>query len=210
MPNGSAENLVAALRDLLGSDIVVITGAAGFLTELAQALVTFRKGGANNRRTASCAYLEALAKLSDNVLTGLGVPATGQWQLCEPLQYVHGAFSDFERPVAPELSRRLERNYDQIRRIRWHAIAAIGMEFLVRQGKSELCAAKIAGKQFGVEANAVNNLRDEAKRRKGSRKYEALQTTYRRLENYLYFPDDPARAYDALIELAAQESGNKV
>jgi hypothetical protein len=188
-------------------DDVTITAAPGFVKELCEALEVFRKG---HRWAAGCAQLRALAKLGQNVLTGLGVPAAVQWQLFEPLQYIHGAVDDLERPISPELTRRLERSFDQIRRIRQGALAAVAMQLLVEQGKSEQCAAKTAGKQFGIEAAAVNNLRDQARRRRGSRKYEALQTAYRILLPDLNrsFPGDPVGAYDALLDVAARESGN--
>jgi hypothetical protein len=121
---------------------VKITNASAFAKELWEASEAFRKG---NRRAAGCAQLRALAKLGQIVLTGLGVPATVQWQLFEPLQYIHGAVDDLERPISPELTRRLERSFDQIRRIRQGALAAVAMQLLVEQGKSEQRAAKKPG-----------------------------------------------------------------
>jgi hypothetical protein len=186
---------------------VKITNASGFAEELWEASEVFRKG---DRRAGGCAQLKALAKLGGTVLTGLGVPAAVQWQLFEPLQYIHGAVDDLERPISSELISRLERSFNQIRKIRRGALAAVAMQLLVEQGKSEQCAAKTAGKQFGIEAAAVNNLRDQARRRRGARKYEALQTAYQILLTDLNrsFPGNPAGAYDALLDIAARESGN--
>ena len=210
MPNGSAGDHVAALKELLGPDVVVITGAARFVEELAKALVIFRKGGERAHKNGAVAWIEAHSKLGKDVLTALGVHPTAQWKVSKPGQYVHGAIAELGRRVAPELVRRLESSHSQIRSIRWHACAAVAMQLLVLQRKSEPCAAKIAGKQFKIEPEAVNNLRDEARRRRGSRKHEALQMGYQILSADLdeHFPGDPAGAYAALIELAAQESGN--
>ena len=150
MPNGSAGDHVAALKELLGPDVVVITGAARFVEELAKALVIFRKGGERAHKNGAVAWIEAHSKLGKDVLTALGVHPTAQWKVSKPGQYVHGAIAELGRRVAPELVRRLESSHSQIRSIRWHACAAVAMHLLVLQGKSESCAAKIAGKQFKI------------------------------------------------------------
>jgi hypothetical protein len=216
LPQASAEDLIAALKERLGPDLVVITGASAFVTQLAEALAIYRRGGEIAHKDGAVAWLEGLAKLHGYILTALEIPPARQWELYEPGQYVHGALAPLGRPVPAELTRQLENSNAQVRQIYRNADAALAMQLQVDQRKSARCAAKIVAKQFNIvgkdarlDPDKVINWREEARRAKGSRKHQALRDRYQLKLRELKecYPDDPFAAYARLIELA-DVSGN--
>jgi hypothetical protein len=155
---------------------ITIEDIEQFIQELAQGLVIYQKGGPLARKDAGCAQLKALAKLAGYVLEGSGINESAQGELLKPARYIHAGLDGLDRPLSVEVSKHLENAVNQIVGIYHNAQAAVGMQLLVNQGKSQKCAAKIAGKQFGLEDTVVNNLRDEA-RKKGPKKYQAFRTS---------------------------------
>jgi hypothetical protein len=166
------------------NNVVTITNLKDFVTELKQGLALFRKGSPLARKDGGCAQLKALVKLGEGVLRAHGMPKAEQGELLEPIRYLHAGIDELDRPVAPELPRRLESGANQVQEIYRHSNAALGMEFL-------------------------DNWRHEAKRRR-PKKYPALRNRFwmilRELEKH--YPNDPDIAYAKLIEHDAAERGN--